>query len=602
MNYLFVIPHGVSKAQVFDIFPIGIAYVSASLKQAGYSVFTINLEFHADNIHRALQDALSLNDIDVICTGGLSFDCSKVKEVLDIARTINPRLLTVVGGGIISADPVPAMRVLGADFGIIGEGEVTMCELAFALDTGLSYHDVQGVVWKEGHGDCYVVNPERPEILDLDSLSFPGYDGFNYYEWTKKSGYGLIVGSRSCTHNCTFCFHTSGKKYRQRSLDNIFEEISYQIDRYDIKTFSLNDELFASSKRRVYEFCDRIRKYGISWYVALRVCDVDADLLQTMKGAGCAGVSYGLESADNSVLESMQKKTSVEQIEHALEMSYEAGINITGGFIFGDINENQETATNTLNFWHRNNGRHYMNLSMIVVFPGSFLYKHACETGLITDREQFLRDGCPLINVSKLSDVEYKNLTSRITELRLHPHVPAGSFEIRDIKPDGASDIEIVCRKCGGRSQSEVSFWFGREISCQHCGLINFVDPFQNALHAQDTFVASIPADEKVVLWGAGGIYYKLAHKYSVLSMDRFLLVDANTLQQGLSICSKEIFPPDVIAQDSIKTVVVMALSRKNEIYAEIRRMYPSVQNILIPAFNITKEGIVPVLQPFDVC
>jgi anaerobic magnesium-protoporphyrin IX monomethyl ester cyclase len=600
MKYLFVIPRGVSKAQCFNIFPIGIAYVSASLKQAGHSVLTINLEFHPEGAFAALKPIILDHHIDVICTGGLSYDCSKVRDVIDAARAINPDVAIIVGGGIISSDPIPAMRVLGADIGIIGEGEVTMCELAHALDNGLPYDNIPGLILKNDVGNSHVITKRRPEILDLDSVTFPDHDGFNYLEWTRMSGTGIIVGSRSCTHNCTFCFHTSGNKYRQRSLDNIFKEIAYQVERYDVRTISMSDELFASDKHRVYAFCENIRKYNISWSVALRVCDVDADLLRLMKASGCVQVSYGLESADNSVLKSMKKMITVEQIKNALEETYDAGMNVTGGFIFGDINEDRTTAANTLNFWYENNRQHYMNVTMIIVFPGSALYKHACNTGIIKDKEQFLRDGCPLINVSKLTDAEYKNLTSLIFELRLHPHVPAESFDIKAIESNGQCEIEFTCRKCGVRNHSNVWFWFGKEIWCPSCGLINFVDPFQNSLNLEDAFAVNLPTDQDIVLWGAGGIYYKLIHKYFMLSSKRFLLVDGNRSLQGLTICEKEVLSPDVIGQRNVKTVVITALSAKEEIYATLRSSYPSVERILIPAFNITKDGIVPVLQPMN--
>ena len=596
MNFLFVIPRGVSKAQCFNIFPIGIAYVSASLKNAGYHVSTINLEFHSD-AYLALKSIILSNNIDVVCTGGLSFDCSKVMAVFEMARKINSKIITVAGGGIISADPLPAMRVIGADIGVIGEGEVTICELAYALDNGLSYDGVPGLIFK--NGNSFITTDPRQEILDLDSLPFPDYEGFNYLEWTKISGCGLIVGSRSCTHNCTFCFHTSGKKYRQRTLDSIFKEIEYQVKHFDLKSIGMSDELFASSKKRIYEFCERIQEYNLSWSIALRVTDVDADLLQRMKGSGCVGVSYGLESADNSVLSSMKKHITIEQTEHALDLTFDANLNVTGGFIFGDINEDMKTATNTLNFWHRNNKRYYMNVTMIIVFPGSFLYKHACNVGLIKDKEQFLRDGCPLTNVSKLTDEEYKNWTSLVTELRLHPHVPAGSFKIENIQLNGECEIEFVCRKCGCHTQDKVFFWFGKEIYCSSCGLINFVDPFQNALHLQNAFVENLPTNEAIALWGAGGIFYKLAHKYNLLSSERFQLVDANHLQQSLTICSKVVYSPDAILRSNIKTVIITALSRKDEICATIRKQYPLVNRILVPAFDITPDGIVPILQQF---
>ncbi|NTV90741.1 MAG: hypothetical protein HGA22_10365, partial [Clostridiales bacterium] len=117
------------------------------MKHAGYSVYTVNLEFH-DDTFATLSELIVKNKIDVICTGGLSFDCAKVAEVFRIARTVKPGIVTLAGGGIISSDPLPAMKVLEADIGIVGEGEVTICEVASVLERGMSLRDVRGVVYR----------------------------------------------------------------------------------------------------------------------------------------------------------------------------------------------------------------------------------------------------------------------------------------------------------------------------------------------------------------------------------------------------------------------------------------------------------------------
>lgn len=599
MNYLLVMPKSLGAIEHFNIFPIGLAYVSASLKKSGYNVFTANLDYLEGDTHSNLKQLIKENNINVVCTGGLSRDCSKLKEVIDTARAINPRIISVVGGGIISSDPEPAMRVLGADIGVIGEGEVTMCELAQALDSGEPYTDVPGLIYKNGQ-NSFVTTERRKEIADINTIPMPDFDGFDYARWVRSSGSAVILTDRSCPFRCTFCFHPTGSKYRQRSLESVFEEIEYQIQHYQVKSIGLSSELFATTKKRVEEFCRRIAAYHLPWSCCLRVCDVEPDMLQLMRESGCVNLVLGLESADDSILKSMRKGITVEQISRALQLTYEANLMIEGGFIFGDLNETSETAANTLKYWREHNDMHYLNLAMISVFPGSFLYKHACSNGIIQDREQFLRDGCPLVNVSKLSGDEYHDLNSIITELRLHPHVPARSIKINEIKQGDDCDIDFTCRKCGVITKNNVGFWFGKEIRCPSCGLTNFLDPFRDALHHPDDFAAALPPEGQVALWGAGGIYYKLIGEYDLFADPRFVLVDSNPALQGLKICKKNVQDPGVISQENIETVIITALSRKNEINAMVRRNYPSVKHVLIPAFDVKPNGVIPVLKPIS--
>jgi predicted RNA-binding Zn-ribbon protein involved in translation (DUF1610 family) len=225
------------------------------------------------------------------------------------------------------------------------------------------------------------------------------------------------------------------------------------------------------------------------------------------------------------------------------------------------------------------------------------LFSQSFNAGIIKDQEQYLRDGCPCVNNSKLIDAEYRDLRSLITEFHLQPPVSAGSFQIESIQPKGECDIEFACLKCGVQGKVKVAFWFGSKVQCPSCGFKNFIDPFQNAFHRQDTFSAHLPADPVIALWGAGGIFYKLIKKYPLLASQRFLLVDANPSLYGLTVCGKTIHSPDAILQNNIKTVTITALSRKDEINAILRRNYPSVERVLIPVFDVTEEGIVPILK-----
>lgn len=148
MNYLLVMPKGAAKSSGgYNVFPVGIAYISASLKQLNYKVYTSNLEFSKDDTFQSLNKLINENNIDVICVSGLSRDYFRVKEIIDNSYQIKPSIITVVGGGIISGDPEPAMIALNADIGVIGQGEITICELAHALDNKLPYDKISGLIF-----------------------------------------------------------------------------------------------------------------------------------------------------------------------------------------------------------------------------------------------------------------------------------------------------------------------------------------------------------------------------------------------------------------------------------------------------------------------
>ena len=108
------------------------------------------------------------------------------------------------------------------------------------------------------------------------------------------------------------------------------------------------------------------------------------------------------------------KGITVEQIEYALSLLSEAGLNSRSGVIFGDSAETYNTALSTLKWFETNRSRWRMFVDMIIAFPGSVLYKRAITSGVIPNPKQFLRNRCPIVNVSSMSDEEFLDIVARV--------------------------------------------------------------------------------------------------------------------------------------------------------------------------------------------
>ncbi|MEN6374033.1 MAG: radical SAM protein [Smithella sp.] len=584
MNFLLVMPKNAAKSPGgYNVFPVGIAYVSAYFKAyTKYNITTANLEFCDSPTFEALNTLITENDIDVICTSGLSRDYYKIKEIIDISRQIKPGIITVIGGGIISSDPEPAMIALGADIGIIGEGEITLCELAAALDYKSPLENVPGLIFKDNN--AYTITYIRKEIDDLESIPLPDYDGFDFPKYMASINYdtAYVIASRSCPFSCTFCFHPSGKKYRQRSMDDLFREIEYLLSNYKVRLLVVSDELFATNKNRVLDFCVRIKKFNTLWSIQLRVCDVNAELLQVMKNSGCYCVSYGLESADDSVLKSMRKHITVSQIENALKLTHDADIDIQGGFIFGDIAETTETANRTLK-WNSEHAEYVLELNMINIFPGTPLYNHAVSEGIIRDKVKYLKDGCPLVNVSQLTDKEYADLSSYIYESNMKPRYAPKEYQIVSCSDDSQCSITIKCNKCHHEQTIAADALHNQITWCSKCNQRYLVDAFAKLNHEDKESISLFSAESKVALWGAGEICIKLLNAYNEFNTERYAVVDISHSRQGKTICGKEIFSPSIINEMNITSVIICVVRRGHEIIDHISREFLSVRNIFSP-------------------
>lgn len=112
---------------------------------------------------------------------------------------------------------------------LVGEGEITVVELCHAINEGGNFEEINGIIFKKGNK--YIKTKRRVEISDLDSIPFPDYEGFGSAKVLDKfsdlngvcqKGVVTMSAGRSCPYKCTFCFHSSGEKYRQRSLESFF--------------------------------------------------------------------------------------------------------------------------------------------------------------------------------------------------------------------------------------------------------------------------------------------------------------------------------------------------------------------------------------------
>lgn len=431
LRYLFVMPKICPYYYAPYVLPYGFLLVCAAFRASGRDVYTLNLN-SIPTPYEKLAQCVTDNSINVVFTGGVSGQYAEIRQITDTVKTTKRSILTCVGGGIISADPPAAMEALEtADYGIIGEGEVTINEFAYALENSRSMMDVRGLVFPCLGGGGYTVTPPRPPIPDLDMLPFPDYEGFGLGELLrtpiairlgqKKSSdkCATIAIGRSCPFNCTFCFHSTGRKYRRRSIDSIFDEINWLAGTYGTKFFSFSDEQFVYSDEFLKEFTDRIASQNVAYQISAHAKALTRENIKMLKDSGCVAIAMGIESASDHILKSMRKHVTIGEIESAYDIAYEAGVNALGNILLGDPEETPQTIAVSLNWWKEMEKKHYINVTWILTFPGTHLYHQAAEKGIIKDKVQYIRQNKPQINVTGMSDSLYWNMYGKVNLFRV---------------------------------------------------------------------------------------------------------------------------------------------------------------------------------------
>jgi radical SAM superfamily enzyme YgiQ (UPF0313 family) len=468
MKISIIVPRWVARANDYYAFPLGLAYISSVLKRDGHIVTVLNCNNYHEPVEKLICDFIDTNTPEIVCTGGLSVHFNILRDLLSSVKKVSGNITTVLGGGIISSDPELIYDTIKPDFGVIGEGEITISELVKAIEKKVPFNDIPGLIFRDKTGHV-IITEERKPIIDLDSLPWPDYESFEiekqleamlptdeaYLHMHDKPRMLPMISSRSCPYNCSFCFHPTGNRYRERSLDAFFKELDYLVNHYRLNSVMILDELFAVKRDRLIEFCKRIRQYKITWIVQLRVDIVDEEMLLLMKESGCVFISYGIESMSDNILASMQKKITRKQIESALELTFKVGIGIQGNLLFGDKVENDNTIEESILWWSEHR-KYQINITPICSYPGTKLYKDACEKGLVPDKVSFLEKCCPPINITSMPDYKFNDLMRMVDVLNVAVNTDALT---------GVKNVRLMPEKSPLRNDNMVEF----ETECPYC-------------------------------------------------------------------------------------------------------------------------------------
>jgi anaerobic magnesium-protoporphyrin IX monomethyl ester cyclase len=368
------------------------------------------------------------------------------------------------------------------DYGILGEGDITIVDLLEAIESGRDLSAVEGIIFNSQ--GTPLVTTARKVWPDLDTLPMPDYEGFelrkyldlqkclDFWFLTEDNPRALpLVASRSCPYNCSFCYHVVSH-YRQVSLSRLFADIDYLVPKYDINFIFVYDDLFASrhNNDRLREFCERIKDYDIQWYCQLRVdSKLNESLLRDMHGSGCVAIGLGIEHIDQNVLRSMNKNITRKQIDTTLPMVYQSGVGIAPNILLGDIAETKKTIQ-ACDQWFSENQQYQLSVVEVIPYPGTQLYKTGVDNGFIPDRLEYIKAGCPGVNFTALNNQEYSSL---IRKFREKYYLPSENVSMKTDYDDQRGDLYTIvsrCTHCGEMNvHTRVSKILVNEIGCKKC-------------------------------------------------------------------------------------------------------------------------------------
>jgi len=349
----------------------------------------------------SIETRLTQEDPDVLGLTCTTLTYENMIKICRLAKKTIPRAKIVIGGPHVTAKPEESFKESGADFAVVGEGEIAFTEI--------------------------LENPELPggimrgkRIENLDDIPFPSRDllepPVNYYSGNMPrhaSPETVMLWSRGCPHNCLFCSNPvyKNQKLRMRSPENILKEL-IELQNLGIKEiFVYDDELIGVSESQnkwLMEISSLIIQNDLSLSLKCQGrCSrfVSLDTLTEMKKAGFKTIMWGCESGSPAVLKTIRKGVSPEEIKRAIHLCKKTGIEAWMFLMVGNYRETPSDCRKTLRLVKKCKPD-YVQATYATPYPSEYAQICAEKGYVINNNKSEWNTNVPVIETEYMSKEE----------------------------------------------------------------------------------------------------------------------------------------------------------------------------------------------------
>lgn len=396
-------------------YPLGLAYIHATLEKDGHEVKTLFLNnFDHELAIKAIEDALIEWSPQVVGFQVFSMNRVSTYKVLDLMKNEYPHIRVILGGIHTSVMYRQLLERYPHAIAIIGEGELTFSELLKAIELRSPYEQIDGLAFMKG--GKIILTRERCLIEDLDTLPFAKHEIF--FDEEPRRTHAHIISSRGCPFNCNFCCLAtiSHRKWRPRDIGKVVEELVILKKKYPrLKYVQFHDDTLTLDNERTIELCKLLINANLSlkFTCSARIKPISREMLQWMAKAGFSKIMFGLETGSKRLLKSIHKDISPDDVIDLFKALREFDFNITTFLMCGFPGESDETVMETIQLVRTTQKIHYnyiAGIGKLLVYPGTEIYQIMKKAKGIDDDFWLTDRAAPYFTVeypfSKLVDFE----------------------------------------------------------------------------------------------------------------------------------------------------------------------------------------------------
>lgn len=363
--------------------PLACEILASTIPHHDVKIFDMRLD--KNTLSKEIENFLP----DVVGAGCVTAGYYECVKVLKETKSLNPKIITIVGGHHPSVMPQDFAKEF-VNFIVIGEGEKTFPELIDSLELKKDIYEVKGIAIPKD-GELYFTK-ERP-LINIDEVPIPNRDltlkyRHRYFRGTWRP-IACIIGSRGCSFRCTFCcqWMLNKGKYRVRSPKVIVDELlkieePYVafVDDNSWENFEWVEQLYLKIKEA------RIKKnYQI--YARSDLIIKKPELIEKWRGIGLKAVLVGFESFRDEDLIKLNKKSTVDKNNQAAKILKSNDIGVIGYFMV-DPSYTEEDFRRLIEYIHHLDIDQPI-FAILTPFPGTKFYEEVKEQLITNNYEHF---------------------------------------------------------------------------------------------------------------------------------------------------------------------------------------------------------------------
>jgi len=365
----------------YYVYPLGLSMVATALRKAGHVVNQFDFlrnDMSLEALDRELRSfkpdiiGISMRNIDNVNLLNEQRYIDAVKDIVkNIRNTTNSPV--VLGGSAFSIMPETILSEVGADFGIIGEGESLMVQLVNNAEFG-KFPEERCI-----RSSNYIEGEDIPAACyDPDIMQF----------YLKSGSIASLQTKRGCTHNCIYCSYPvlEGSAIRPRNPGAVVDDIEILINSHKAKYIFFTDSVFNDDDESYLEVVSEMKKRNIyiPWTAFFKPEGLNDRQVELMKQTGLKGVEIGADASTDITLARLGKRFRFKDIVACNDLFVRHGIATAHFYMFGCPGETKETVIEGLeNIKNLNKTVSFVFMG-IRVLPDTILHRIAIREGIIS--------------------------------------------------------------------------------------------------------------------------------------------------------------------------------------------------------------------------